>query len=214
MHESTARALPKAIGQQLSRWGFILEQDKVLPSVASAIAGAPIAGSWWGSTASHDIYDALEALEEQPDVLRVKLVSSKVTFVSNRLWPAVLSVAQARDAWQLDGFTPDDFALLDLVDGAGFVRLDELPGPSKALRDSALKLERRLLVYGDQLHTDTGAHTRTLQSWPSWLAAGRRSLDRMPVEDAKRSLEDAVTLLNTESGAKATLPWQAPSSKR
>jgi hypothetical protein len=210
--ERDGRTLPEAVREQLSRWGFILEQDKLLPNVASAVAGGPITGSWWASPASHGIYEALGALEEMPDVLRVKLVSGKVTFVLERLWPAVLTVAQSHDAWQLEGLTEAEVALLTLVEDSGSVRLDQLPA-AKSLRDPARALERRLLVYGDELHTATGAHTKVLESWQSWLAAGRPVMGAVPLEDARHSLEDTVALVNAEYGAKATLPWQAPRSR-
>jgi hypothetical protein len=186
MQENAAPSLPEVVWEQLSRWGLLLEQDKVLPSVASIIAGGPIAGSWWGSAASSSIYDACQALEEMANVLRVKLVSGKVTFVLERLWPAVFAVARSREPWQLEGLTPEDVALLGLVDDAGLIRLDELPGASKRVRESARTLERRLLVYGDQLHTDSGAHTKVLQSWASWVEAGRRVIDDVAVEHARR----------------------------
>jgi hypothetical protein len=79
---------------------FVAEHGVVLaaargpvPSVAEAITGEPIHGSWWGHARGHDIFRALTALSESPDVKCFKLVDGKVTFVHRRLWPALVRLA-------------------------------------------------------------------------------------------------------------------------
>jgi hypothetical protein len=64
-----------------------------VPSIAEAVAGAPIRGSWWGHPAGHAIFAALSQLDERDDVLCFKLVGGKVTFVHRRLWPALVALA-------------------------------------------------------------------------------------------------------------------------
>jgi hypothetical protein len=63
------------------------------PSLAEAIAGGPIRGSWWGHPKGHQIFHVAEAIGESPDVLVCKLVEGKVTFVHRRLWPALVKLA-------------------------------------------------------------------------------------------------------------------------
>jgi hypothetical protein len=64
-----------------------------VPSIAEAVAGRPIAGSWWGHPAGHAIFAALSQLDHADDVLCFKLVAGKVTFVHRRLWPALVALA-------------------------------------------------------------------------------------------------------------------------
>ncbi len=142
----------------------------------------------------------------------VKLVSGRVTFVLQRLWPALLSVAQSSEPWQLELLSADDRALLDLVNAVGSVRLDELPGSAKRLRESARLLERRLLVHTSELHTESGAHTKVLDSWESWSAEHWPDGRQLPLAEAKSTLESAVSALNAHFRAKALLPWQAARS--
>jgi hypothetical protein len=79
---------------------FVREHGVVLaaargpvPSVAEAIAGEPIRGSWWGHARGKDIFDALGVISDSPDVKCFKLVGGKVTFVHRRLWPALVALA-------------------------------------------------------------------------------------------------------------------------
>jgi hypothetical protein len=79
---------------------FVREHGVVLaaargpvPSVAEAIAGAPIRGSWWGHPRGQEIFEALGAIADSPDVKCFKLVDGKVTFVHRRLWPALVALA-------------------------------------------------------------------------------------------------------------------------
>src|SRR5437879_2008226 len=85
----------------LTETGLLLESDRQLPSVTAIVAGGPIRGSWWGNPAACGTYQVLVALEDHPDALRTKLINGKVTYVHRTLWPALLGVALARDAWQL-----------------------------------------------------------------------------------------------------------------
>jgi hypothetical protein len=64
-----------------------------VPSIAAAVAGAPIRGSWWGHPAGHAIFAALSQLDDADDVRCFKLVDGKVTFVHRRLWPALVALA-------------------------------------------------------------------------------------------------------------------------
>ena len=64
-----------------------------VPSLAEAIAGGPIRGSWWGHPKGQEIFRLAEAVSENPDVLVCKLISGKVTYVHRRLWPALVRLA-------------------------------------------------------------------------------------------------------------------------
>lgn len=64
-----------------------------VPSLAAAIAGAPIKGSWWAHPKGQEIFRALEAAADSPDVLVCKLVGGKQTLVHRRVWPALVRLA-------------------------------------------------------------------------------------------------------------------------
>ncbi len=87
---------------------FVAEHGVVLasargpvPSVAEAVAGEPIKGSWWSHPRGHEIFAALEAIDDSPDVKCFKLVGGKVTLVHRRLWPALVRLARELGADRL-----------------------------------------------------------------------------------------------------------------
>jgi hypothetical protein len=65
-----------------------------VPSLAGAIAGGPIHGSWWGHARGHEIFVLTRAIRDCPDVLVCRLVDGKITYVHRRLWPALVRVAE------------------------------------------------------------------------------------------------------------------------
>ena len=74
--------------------GVVLESASgPVPSLATAIAGEPIRGSWWGHPQSHQIFTLTRDVRASPSVLVCRLVGGKVTLVHRRLWPAVVRVA-------------------------------------------------------------------------------------------------------------------------
>ncbi|MBL0217846.1 MAG: hypothetical protein IPQ07_28700 [Myxococcales bacterium] len=85
-----------------SKWlAFVAEHGVVLasakgpvPSVAEAIAGEPIVGSWWSHPRGQVIFDALSEIDDDVDVRCFKLIDGKVTFVHRRLWPALVRLAR------------------------------------------------------------------------------------------------------------------------
>ena len=100
---SPARARRKAPARPTagSRWlAFVKKHGVVLasargpvPSVAEAVAGQPIVGSWWAHPKGKAIFAALSELDDSEDVRCFKLVDGKVTFVHRRVWPALARLA-------------------------------------------------------------------------------------------------------------------------
>ena len=85
---------PKKAIAFVERCGVLLQAARgPVPSLAEAIAGEPIRGSWWGHPKGKDIFRAAEAVCDSPDVLVCKLVGGKVTYVHRRLWPALVKLA-------------------------------------------------------------------------------------------------------------------------
>jgi hypothetical protein len=64
-----------------------------VPSLAEAIAGSPIRGTWWTHPKAYLIYEATRAVRDSEQVLVCRLVRGKVTFVHERAWPALVRLA-------------------------------------------------------------------------------------------------------------------------
>ena len=103
--------------------GVVLESASgSVPSLATAIVGEPIRGSWWGHPQSHQIFQLTRAVRTSPSVLVCRLVGGKVTFVYRRLWPAVVRLA--------DRFPADRAAqIVEVHTDAGHHRVEETPFP-------------------------------------------------------------------------------------
>jgi hypothetical protein len=80
----------------VARHGIVMQSahHATIPSLAEAIAGEKIRGSWWAHPKSHDIFRALTSLAER-DVVFTRLVDGKLTLVHRRLWPALAALVRA-----------------------------------------------------------------------------------------------------------------------
>ena len=193
----------------MRRYGLLLESDPRLPSVVSLVAGKPIGGSWWGHPSGAAIYRETNKLADRSDVVVLKLLNGKVTFVLDRLWPHVYAVGRCGEPWQTNGMKPQSQSLVELVRRNGLIRTDDprsrLVAGSR-VSAAALDLERRLLVLGTQVHTESGRHAKALESWSHW-ARRIKLASRMPLTRAKAELAERVQRLNAEFNGSARLPW-------
>jgi hypothetical protein len=82
--------------------GVVLESARgPVPSLAEAVAGRPIRGSWWSHPKGRDIFAVTRALRASGDVLVCRLVDNKITFVHRRLWPALARLQDQLPAGRL-----------------------------------------------------------------------------------------------------------------
>src|SRR3989441_11565860 len=78
----------------IRKHGVVLEAARgPVPSLAEAIAGGPVRGSWWSHPKSHEIFAVTRAIRDSDEVLVCRLIKGKVTFVHRRLWPALVRAA-------------------------------------------------------------------------------------------------------------------------
>jgi len=78
----------------VKRYGVVLQAARgPVPSLAEAIAGGPIRGSWWGHPKGRIIFHVTQAISKSPEVLVCKLIDNKVTLVHRRVWPALVKLA-------------------------------------------------------------------------------------------------------------------------
>ena len=187
---------------QLHEFGFLLLTDPSLPSVSRLVADAPVRGSWWSHESAQQIFAVSEMLEDHPDVLIVKLISEKVTFVHRELWGHVYSIGVAREDWQLKNLAPAAKQLLKTLDAEGSLQTTKLKAG-----EAARELERRLLLHSNQIHTESGAHAKVIETWDTWAErAGFRARAKSPVA-ARRFLEKRLAEVNKNFGGKGRVPW-------
>ena len=79
----------------IERHGIVLESARhaSIPSLAEAIAGAPIGGNWWAHPQGRSIFKVTRAVRDSNDVLVCRLVEAKISFVHARVWPALVRLA-------------------------------------------------------------------------------------------------------------------------
>ena len=75
--------------------GVVLEAATgPVPTLAQAIAGAAIRGSWWVHPRSREIFQLTRAVRNFDDILVCRLVDGKITYVHSRLWPSLIRAAK------------------------------------------------------------------------------------------------------------------------
>lgn len=195
----------------LKEFGLLLETDSKLLSVSSLVAAEPMRGSWWAHPRSHQIFAVLQQLADHKDILTTRLISGKVTFVYRKLWPDVVSVGTAREEWQVKGLSPAARLLLKMVDQYSELRSDRLEWPAKFKSvkpgQAVRELEKRLLMHTGELHTESGAHAKQLETWETWAQRLRLKRQVIEVANAKRRLEQRLSILNERFGTSAVPPW-------
>jgi hypothetical protein len=78
----------------VKKHGIVLQAARgPVPSLAAAIAGGPIRGSWWGHRKAREIFRVAQEICESPEILVCKFVDGKVTYIHRRLWPALVRLA-------------------------------------------------------------------------------------------------------------------------
>lgn len=203
-------ALNKAL-ELLEEHGLLLLSDSRFPSVTMIVSESPVTGSWWSHPKANVIFEVAESLSEHADVVATKLVSGKVSFVYRGLWPALIAAGTSREPWQLQDLSGSALRMLDYVTKKGTVRTDEIPPGLRPTResvgDAARELERRLLVQSEEIHTESGAHAKVLQTWARWARRARAPKPRTSAEAAKQELEGVVGRINAKFDANARLPW-------
>lgn len=207
----TAAKQVEKVFAELENYGLLLESDRRLPTVSAIVAGGGIKGSWWGHPHANAIYAATRQLASHPDVVATKLISGKVTYLHRRLWSPLFAVGTSMEPWQLQGLSDEARFLLDLVSSKGEVQTNTVepsfPMTASTLGKAARELEKKIIVHSEEVHTETGAHAKTLQTWERWARHVGLSKRKMDTEEAKELFDEVVGALNARFGAKGKLPW-------
>ena len=187
---------------------LLLVSDRNFPSVSRVIAGEPLRGSWWSHPLAHAIFGVNEILEDHKDVLITKLLDSKVTFVHRSGWKHVYAIGTGGEAWQTKNLSiPAKTLLKDVRKQERFDTSElRLVGGVK-VGDVVRELEARLLIHAQQIHTESGAHAKIIETWDSWANRVGFKDRTCNVDLAKNFLERRVKELNEQFGSNAKLPW-------
>ncbi|MGE0171859.1 MAG: hypothetical protein AB7T49_03705 [Oligoflexales bacterium] len=200
----------KSVRKMIESNGLLLQVDGVFPSVAGIVAGRPIKGSWWSDPNAQGIFYVCGEVAEAPDIVVTRVVEGKVTFVHEKLWPALLAVGTSKEKWQIQKMAKRRKALLAEVESLGEFRVDD-PTPEiekldLKLTDAIRDFERRLLVVTEQIHTESGAHTKIVRSWRHWSQEKGIVATLPSVSVAKEQLVDAAASLM--KGKRPRLLWE------
>jgi hypothetical protein len=197
------------VERQLDRIGLLLQHDAELPSVTALLAGAPIAGSWWGHPLGKQLYERLSEFEHAAGGLSLKLVNGKVTYVAARLWPAILALTRAGEAECMKGLTRSAKALQKRALALGCARGDDFAAAGCASAQeftaAAKELEAGCLLHVDSVHTASGAHTKVLTPWSKWAEVRNvEPLTSLPA--AREALRVAVDCLSESTNRPLKVP--------
>ncbi|MCI4320189.1 MAG: hypothetical protein L3K23_08700 [Thermoplasmata archaeon] len=209
--EHEARRQLGRIRRALRRSGLLPFSDPRVASVVSIVAEGPVSGSWWGHPSGRLIYRVGGLIDDDPEILVLKLWAGKQTLVDRRLWPALLRIGTSRSAWQLRGMSEATTQLLDYVAHEGVVRSGQLPPDfadgSKGFASALRLLERRLLVLTRSVHTVSGTHALEAESWTTWSRRTGTRPRRGSVEAAELVIESAATSLHPDVDPRPSMPW-------
>lgn len=180
-------------------------------SLAERVAGGRVQGSWCDHPASARILELSAALEASSEVLTLKLVGGKVTFLHAALWPALLRVAGDPDRVERvrAGLSPAAARLLEEVERTGEARLDLLGRqnswpPERDLARAAKELESGLLAHLSTSAVERGRQVLVVRSWARALpATAHRRAGPLSLEGALEALRSHGAALAPSSGAAA-----------
>jgi hypothetical protein len=189
----------RALLGRLQELDLLLDTDPKFPNVTALLAGEAVRGSWWTHPRAHEMYRMASKLRDHPDVLCVKLVSGKITFIHRPLWMAVYAVGTAREPWQMRGLSKD---------AAGLLRQADKENTLLSSGDAVRELEARLLVHAQSVHTERGFHRKQVQTWTAWAESVQLGAVTFTPAEGKSQLESVIARLNAQFGARGTLPWQ------
>jgi hypothetical protein len=128
----------------IKRYGVVCEAARrgAIPSLADAVAGEILHGNWWSHPRGKAIFAVTRAVRDSPHVLVCRLVDDKISFVHERLWPALARMA--------DRFSPKQLARVQEVhsaNGKHVIEQTAFPGwvPAKAAAAAKRLTERQAL---------------------------------------------------------------------
>lgn len=194
---------------EFEKQGVLLLSDPELPSLVSVVTGEKVKGSWWGHPKGNLIYNLSQQFEDDPDILAVKMVNKKITYIHKKHWSALFTIVLEKSDWQTQGLKTETKKLLQAVQKNGLLRADEkfLKKTPTQIGQLASKLEEKLLIYSESLHTDSGKHVRILKSWNFLMQEKKISLNKMTITEAYKHFENIIASWSVANEKKVKVPW-------
>lgn len=198
------------VKKELSRHGLLLLTDPMLPSLVATIAGGPVTGSWWGHPQGNLMFNLSNELAEDPDVLAVKFINKKITYLDQRHWDAFFTIAMSASEWQMKKLAPDASTLYKKILDKKELRADDgsLKKTAAEIGKIATKLEERVLIFSDDIHTDSGKHIRVFKSWQQFLKDRKIKISKMKYDDAVAHFEALGYRFLDQYEAPIKWPWR------
>jgi hypothetical protein len=207
MTKDTPAKIGKKIIAELKDKKLLLLQDKSFPSIVAFIVGAPIQGSWWGHPLANPIYNGLNWAIDRESLLSAKLISKKVTYIDKALYPYFFSIVSEIRPWQTKGLSFEALKLYKVITKCkSGIRSDdeELKKKFPDFKKNIETLEVRLMIYTDEVHTESGKHVKEIKSWP------QTKVYKGVISSYEVALEKISTIVheaNIKYQAKMKLPW-------
>jgi hypothetical protein len=156
----------RKIKKELNKRGWLLEADSKLPSIVTLVVGKPVKGSWWGHAKGNLIYNTCGLLDDENDVLCLKLINGKRTYVHRRYWNLISNLVQSNRTYLEKSLSSESRKILKTVEKNGSLRSDRSGAKTYSLIKPFVKeLEKSLLCCSQSIHTESGFHITELVSW-------------------------------------------------
>lgn len=198
------------VKKELSRHGLLLLSDPTLPSLVATIAGEPVSGTWWSHPQGNLMFNISNELADDHEILAVKFINKKITYLDSRHWDAFFAIAMSQAEWQLKRLPPDSKRLYDKILENKELRADDTSfkkSPAE-IGKIASKLEERLLLFSDNVHTESGKYVRIFKSWQQFAKDRKMKVKKMKYEEALTHFEKLGFLLLDEYEAPIKWPWK------
>lgn len=179
------------VKRHLDKHGLLMLTDPALPSLVSTIAGAPVSGTWWSHPQGNLMHNLSNDLANDPDILTVKFINKKITYLDRRHWDAFFTIAISQVDWKMKKLPPACLSLFKNVEAVKELRADDpsLKKTAAEIGKLSTKLEERILVYSESIHTVTGKHIRVLKTWKAFMKSRKIKIKQMTYEDAVAHFE-------------------------
>lgn len=148
----------------IRRHRIALQAAKVgdVPSLAHEIVQGPIKGSWWGHPKGKLIFALATHVTDSGEVLSLKLIEGKTTYVHEVLWPALMRVLLD------EGWRAPRVAALKGSAKRLYAEVERQREVQDADAKAVKALEDGVLALVVSHHTVRGHHEKVLTSWAHW----------------------------------------------
>jgi hypothetical protein len=195
---------------EFKKHGLLLLSDPELPSLVTLIAGEPVKGTWWGHAKGNLMYNLSQELEDDSEILVIKLINKKITYIHKRHWNALFSIVLEKSDWQTKGLKPEHKSLLQTIQKKKTVRADDASfkkSPTE-IGKLAAKLEEKLVVCSQSIHSESGKHIRQMKTWETHIKEIKFPYKKMKAPEAIAYFDDVFEAWALGNSQNIKVPWK------